>query len=177
MGPTPGSAPRPASGYEQPAPGGFLAEMIAGSRRRVAAARIGGRMRRPERAGEPGRMRDALSQPSRTPGAPRPQLAVIAEVRRRAPSMGDGTPELDAVAQARAYEAAGADAVSVPTEPTRFNGSLDDLRAVCEAVAVPVLRKDFIIDKGQIWEAAEAGAAAVLLIVAILAAMVIFRYL
>ena len=71
-------------------------------------------------------------------------------------------------AQARAYEAAGADAISVLTEPTYFGGSLDDLRAVTAAVDLPVLRKDFIVDRGQIWEAAEAGAAAVLLIVAIL---------
>ena len=129
---------------------------------------MGGRLRRPERPGEPGRLRDALSRPSWTQGAPSPQLAVIAEVKRRSPSKGDIAPELDAVSQARAYEAAGADAVSVLTEPTRFGGSLDDLRAVCEAVELPVLRKDFIVDKGQIWEAAEAGAAAVLLIVAIL---------
>ncbi len=155
-------------GYEQPSPGGFLAEMVAGSRRRVAAARVGGRLRRPEQAGEPGRLRDALSRPTWTSGVPRPQLAVIAEVKRRSPSKGDIAPGLDAVAQARAYEEAGADAISVLTEPTRFGGSLDDLRAVAEAVDLPVLRKDFIVDRGQIWEAAEAGAAAVLLIVAIL---------
>jgi indole-3-glycerol phosphate synthase len=164
----PKAAKRPATPHEQPEPGGFLAEMIAGSRRRAAAARVGGRLRRPEAPGEPGRLRDALARPSWPPGAPSPQLAVIAEVKRRSPSKGDIAPELDAVSQARAYEAAGADAVSVLTEPTRFGGSLDDLRAVCEAIELPVLRKDFLVDKGQIWEAAEAGAAAVLLIVAIL---------
>jgi indole-3-glycerol phosphate synthase len=164
----PRAGQRPASAYEQPSPGGFLAEMVAGSRRRVASARAAGRLRRPERVGEPGRLRDALARPTRTPGSPRPQLAVIAEVKRRSPSKGDIAPELDAAAQARAYEAAGADAISVLTEPTRFGGSLDDLRAVAAAVDLPVLRKDFIVDRGQIWEAAEAGAAAVLLIVAIL---------
>jgi indole-3-glycerol phosphate synthase len=159
---------RPATAYEQPAPGGFLAEMIAGSRRRVAVARIAGRLQRPATAGEPGRLRDALSRPSWTPGAPSPQLAVIAEVKRRSPSKGDIAPDLDAVSQARAYAAAGADAISVLTEPTRFGGSLDDLRAVAAAVDLPVLRKDFIVDRGQIWEAADAGAAAVLLIAGIL---------
>ena len=142
--------------------------MIAGSRRRVAAARVAGRLNPPEHVGEPGRLREALARPSWTPGAPSPQLAVIAEVKRRSPSKGDIAPGLDAVAQARAYAAAGADAISVLTEPTRFGGSLDDLRAVCAAVDVPVLRKDFIVDRGQVWEAAEAGAAAVLLIVGIL---------
>ena len=151
-----------------PAPAGFLAEMVAGSRRRAASARSAGRFVRPENVGEPGRLRDALARPSWIPGAPSPQLAVIAEVKRRSPSKGDIAPDLDAVAQARAYEAAGADAISVLTEPTYFGGSLDDLRAVTAAVDVPVLRKDFIVDRGQIWEAAEAGAAAVLLIVGIL---------
>jgi indole-3-glycerol phosphate synthase len=166
--PAPGEASRPASPYGQPNPGGFLTEMVAGSRRRVAAARVGGRLRRPEAPDDPGRLREALTYPRETPGAPAPQLAVIAEVKRRSPSKGDIAPGLDAASQARAYEAAGADAVSVLTEPTRFGGSLDDLRAVTAAVGIPVLRKDFIVDKGQIWEAADAGASAVLLIVAIL---------
>ena len=64
--------------------------------------------------------------------------------------------------------AAGADAVSVLTEPTRFAGSLADLEAVARSVTVPVLRKDFIVDAYQVWEAAAAGAAAVLLIAAAL---------
>jgi indole-3-glycerol phosphate synthase len=166
--PSADEAVRPPESYGQPSPGGFLTEMIASSRRRVAAARAGGGLRRPEQPAQPGRLREALTRPSGTPGAPNPQLAVIAEVKRRSPSRGDIAPELDAVTQARAYQAAGADAVSVLTEPTRFGGSLDDLRAVCGAVDLPVLRKDFVVDKGQIWEAAEAGAAAVLLIVAIL---------
>ena len=157
-----------ADDYAQRTPSGFLVEMIAGSRRRVAAARVGGRLVRPTEVGEAGRLREALARPSRTPGDPSPQLAVIAEVKRRSPSKGDIAPGLDAVAQARAYQAAGADAISVLTEPTRFGGSLDDLRAVAAAVDLPVLRKDFVVDRGQVWEAAEAGAAAVLLIVAIL---------
>ena len=95
-------------------------------------------------------------------------LAIIAEIKRRSPSKGDIAPDLDAVEQARAYEAAGADAISVLTEPDRFGGSMDDLRAVAASVDIPVLRKDFIVDPYQIWEAADAGAAAVLLIAAAL---------
>jgi len=97
-------------------------------------------------------------------------LAVIAEIKRRSPSKGEIAPSLDAVLQARAYEAAGAEAISVLTEPDRFGGSLDDLRAVAAAVDLPVLRKDFIVDPCQVWEAADAGAAAVLLIAAALPA-------
>ena len=154
--------------HHEPVPSGFLADMVAGSRRRVASARAAGRLKRPEHVQEPGRLREALARPAWAPGVPSPQLAVIAEVKRRSPSKGDIAPELDAVAQARAYETAGADAISVLTEPSRFGGSLDDLRAVVAAVDLPVMRKDFIVDRGQVWEAAEAGAAAVLLIVAIL---------
>lgn len=160
--------PSPGGYSADPNPGGFLAEMIAAARQRAAAARTGERLGRPKHPREPGRLCKALTHPAQTPGAASPQLTVIAEIKRRSPSKGDIAPELDAVAQARAYEAAGADAISVLTEPTRFGGSLDDLRAVCQAVDLPVLRKDFIVDEAQIWEAAEAGAAAVLLIVAIL---------
>ena len=66
------------------------------------------------------------------------------------------------------YEAGGAAAVSVLTEPVHFLGSLEDLAGVAEAVAIPVLRKDFVVDAYQVWEARAAGAAAVLLIVAAL---------
>jgi indole-3-glycerol phosphate synthase len=147
----------------------FLQQMIASSARRAAAARERTPLARPQPR-EHGRLRAALAAPAaaaRAAGLPAP-LAIIAEVKRRSPSKGDIAPDLDAVSQARAYEAAGADAISVLTEPERFGGSLDDLRAVAAAVRVPVLRKDFIIDPYQIWEAAEAGAAAVLLIVAAL---------
>jgi indole-3-glycerol phosphate synthase len=92
---------------------------------------------------------------------------VIAEVKRASPSQGPIAPGLDAAAQATAYQRGGAAAVSVLTEPTRFAGSLDDLAAV-SATGVSALRKDFIVDRYQIWEARAAGAAAVLLIVAAL---------
>ena len=140
----------------------FLAEMVAGARERVTQARAARPLSRPARASHPGRLRLALEHP-RAGG-----LAVIAEIKRASPSRGAIAPNLDAAAQARAYERAGADAISVLTEPTCFAGSLADLAAVGHAVAVPVLRKDFIVDPHQVWEAAATGAAAVLLIVAAL---------
>jgi indole-3-glycerol phosphate synthase len=97
-----------------------------------------------------------------------PGLSVIAEVKRRSPSRGILAAGLDAVEQARTYEAAGATAISVLTEPLHFDGSLDDLVAVREAVSIPVLRKDFLLEPEQLWEARAAGADAALLIVAAL---------
>ena len=150
----------------------FLLQMIYSSAQRAKVARAERPLERPESALPARRFRDALAGPAeraRVALGPEP-LAVIAEIKRRSPSKGDIKPELDAVAQARAYEAAGADAVSVLTEPFRFGGSMDDLRAVTAVVRIPVLRKDFIVDPYQVWEAADAGAAAVLLIAAALPA-------
>jgi indole-3-glycerol phosphate synthase len=93
---------------------------------------------------------------------------VIAECKRRSPSRGVLRAAYDPVAIARGYATAGAAAISVLTEPTFFDGSLDDLRAVRAAVDVPVLRKDFVVTRYQVVEAAVAGADAVLLIVAAL---------
>jgi indole-3-glycerol phosphate synthase len=91
-------------------------------------------------------------------------VAVIAELKRRSPSMGTINERLDVPARAIAYEAAGAAALSVLTEPTRFGGSLSDLSAARAAVRLPLLRKDFIVHRLQLLEARGAGAAAVLLI-------------
>lgn len=119
----------------------------------------------------------ARSKPARgfTEALARPGLSVIAEVKRRSPSRGVLAAGLDAVAQARIYEDAGATAVSVLTEPLHFDGSLDDLVAVQDAVAVPVLRKDFVLDPAQVFEARAVGADAVLLIVAALGADLLGR--
>jgi indole-3-glycerol phosphate synthase len=95
-------------------------------------------------------------------------LRVVAECKRRSPSRGVLRRDYDPAAIARSYEQAGAAAISVLTEPTSFDGSLDHLRAVRRAVALPILRKDFIVSEYQLVEAREAGADAVLLIVAAL---------
>ena len=93
---------------------------------------------------------------------------LIAEVKRASPSRGLLAERFVPVAQARAYAAGGAAAISVLTEPDYFLGALDHLRAVREAVDAPVLRKDFLLDPYQVYEARAAGADAVLLICALL---------
>ena len=95
-------------------------------------------------------------------------VALIAEVKRASPSAGAIGADVDPVLQAIRYDVGGAAAISVLTEPTRFAGSLDDLRAVRAAVSRPVLRKDFLVHPSQIVEARAAGADSLLLIVACL---------
>ncbi len=97
------------------------------------------------------------------------RVGLIAEVKRRSPSQGTISAELDPAAHAAAYAGAGASAISVLTDGPFFGGSLDDLAAVRGRVAVPLLRKDFILDELQVAEARGAGASAVLLIVRALA--------
>ena len=96
------------------------------------------------------------------------EVAVMAEVKRRSPGAGPIRPELDPGELARRYEQAGATAVSVLTDGEYFGGSLDDLRAVRQAVSIPVFRKEFIIHRVQLLEARAAGADGTLLIARIL---------
>lgn len=95
-------------------------------------------------------------------------LQVIGEVKRASPSLGAINMTVDVLAQAKSYETAGVSAISVLTDPVFFKGSIDDLRLVADNVSIPVLNKDFIIDKKQIVRAVNSGATIVLLIVACL---------
>ncbi|MDN6689133.1 MAG: indole-3-glycerol phosphate synthase TrpC [Lactococcus sp.] len=95
-------------------------------------------------------------------------LQVIVEVKRASPSLGVINMTVDVLSQAKSYETAGVSAISVLTDPVFFKGSIDDLRLVADNVSIPVLNKDFIIDKKQIVRAVNSGATIVLLIVACL---------
>lgn len=95
-------------------------------------------------------------------------LEVIAEMKRASPSKGPINMKADPVIQAKAYEKAGAAAVSVLTDRVFFKGSFADLKAVCSSVSIPVLCKDFILDETQIMYAKQCGASVILLIAAAL---------
>ena len=97
-----------------------------------------------------------------------PEVALIAEVKKASPSAGVIRNEFDPVEIGKIYEDCGASAISVLTDNHFFQGSLSSMQEVRQAVRIPVLRKDFIIDPFQIYEARASGADAVLLIVAIL---------
>ena len=105
---------------------------------------------------------DALRYPRRG------NLSLIAEVKKASPSAGVIKPDFDPVRIAQAYEAAGASCLSVLTDEQFFQGSLKFLQQIRDVVRLPILRKDFIIHERQILESIEAGADAILLIVAIL---------
>src|SRR5262245_13781305 len=85
-------------------------------------------------------------------------VAVIGEIKKKSPAKGVLNQTLDPSVQAKAFERGGVAAISVLTEPTYFDGSIDDLRAVRSAVRVPVLKKDFHVDPLQLIEAKNANA-------------------
>jgi indole-3-glycerol phosphate synthase len=155
-------APRPAPRASHPASPDLLATISAAARRitevraetiPLAMVEQAAAKRRPDGAGFARALRDGAS--------PR----VIAECKRRSPSRGILREDYRVADHARAYEQAGAAAISVLTEPTFFDGALEHLAAVRAAVAIPILRKDFIVTRYQILEAVMAGADAILLIV------------
>jgi tryptophan synthase beta chain len=155
---------------------GVVAE-IAERRGADVAAELGSRTYRS--------LADAAAEVSVQPGSgPRPiaerlaapGLHLIAEVKRRSPSVGAIAAEADPVAQARAYEAGGASAISVLCEPHWFGGSVGDLRAVRGAVNVPILAKEFVVDERQLPVLRAAGADMVLLLASILPAKKLARF-
>ena len=143
----------------------FLDGILARKRDEVAARRAALPDRELEaRARDAAPARDLAAVLSPAGGPPR----FVAEVKRASPSAGAIDAALDAPAQARRYAGAGAAAVSVLTDGPGFGGSLDDLAAARRAVAVPLLRKDFVLDPYQLLEARAWGADAALLIAAAL---------
>jgi indole-3-glycerol phosphate synthase len=145
--------------------GDFLEQMAAGSRERVRAARAACSQA------------ELLARAVDTPAPPGLRLQpggfdLIAELKLRSPALGPLKGRLEDVpARVTAYARAGAAAVSVLTEPTRFDGSLDHLRAATRALAplrVPAMRKDFLVDAYQVIEARMAGAGGVLAILRML---------
>lgn len=104
-------------------------------------------------------------------------ISIIAEVKKASPSKGLIAEDFDYLQIAKDYEAAGASAISVLTEPYFFMGSDDYLKEIAQNVSIPVLRKDFVVDEYMIWEAKALGASAVLLIVSILDIVQLKKYL
>ena len=138
-------------------PAGVLGAIVAEARDRVSALH---------------RQRDVLEDRAReVPEGPplmdalmRPEVAVIAEIKRRSPSKGLIAGSLTAAGQATAYHEGGAAAISILTEARHFGGSPDDLDTARRAVPIPLLKKDFHVDEVQIIEARALGASALLLI-------------
>ena len=144
--------------------GTFLEKILAAKRGRVQklkaevdATELANRAIELRRDAQPRRLTAALNQEGRT--------NIIAEIKRSSPSKGVINAGINVAELAQKYRDGGAVAISVLTEEGFFGGSIDDLRKVSEAVELPILRKDFIVDEFQIYESAAARADAILLIV------------
>ncbi|MDQ4137348.1 MAG: indole-3-glycerol phosphate synthase TrpC [Actinomycetota bacterium] len=142
----------------------MLSDLVAGALADAAERRS----RRDLAAVETAALNRAPALDARAALAPATSVKIIAEVKRASPSRGVLADIPDPASLAAAYEEGGASAISVLTEGRRFGGSLADLEAVRAAVSLPVLRKDFIAEPYQVFEARAAGADLVLLIVAAL---------
>jgi indole-3-glycerol phosphate synthase len=137
----------------------LLKEIIAHKRTEVAAAKgVAGLEVLKEKAAAQGQPRDFYQALTAK------QVRIIAECKKQSPSRGVMKPDYDPVMLATSYEQGGAAAISVLTDNRYFGGSLSDLTKVRAQVSVPVLRKDFIVDEYQIYEARAAGADTFLLI-------------
>lgn len=143
-------------------PGGTLAALVDEARTRARA--LGDRAAELEAA-----CRAAPPRPSLAAALRRPDVALIAEIKRRSPSKGTLDASLALAPRARAYAAAGAAALSILTQASHFGGALADLDEAAGAVALPLLRKDFVVHPLQVLEARAHGASAVLLIARALA--------
>lgn len=150
----------------------ILEELAAAARKRVARdmerVSLDDIRGRAAATDQPPSLHDALAQPG---------MAFICECKKASPSKGLIEPDFDPIAIARDYEMAGASAISVLTEPTRFLGSDNYLQGVAAAVGIPVLRKDFTVDEYMIYQARALGASAVLLICSLLEDATLERFL
>jgi indole-3-glycerol phosphate synthase len=144
-----------------------LAEIIETKARRIAAEKLHVPLFALKMAARK-RRETAVTHSLRAALSSGERRAIIAEFKRRSPSKGALRSNADAVSIARQYESGGAAAISVLTEEDYFAGSLDDLRSIRENTSLTILRKDFILDEFQVYESANAGADALLLIVAAL---------
>ena len=149
---------------DQARTGGVLDAILAQTRDRVAAERA----RRPLDSSHPAVRKAPAVRPFAEALARPGRINVVAEHKRRSPSRGAIREDLRPADVARDYEAAGAAAISVLTDEAFFGGRMAHLEEVRAATGLPVLRKDFVLDPWQVWEARAAGADAVLLIVAAL---------
>src|SRR5262249_54921477 len=151
----------------------ILDTIVASKRRELDQARA----RLPERELERRLAEAPPARDFRAALAAGPGVRLIAEVKKASPSAGVLRADFDPGALARAYEAAGAAAVRVLTDAPFFQGRLEDLSAARAATGLPVLRKDFILDRYQLLEARRAGADAVLLIAEVLEGPALARLL